>query len=79
MAFALGVVLTASAFIFTPLGNPLNNEPKPAELRQPDRRPTRTAAKAPTRDARRASAPSQSDPMAELRRIEEINERNRRL
>ena len=98
VAFCLGVIVTAGAFVLTPLGvwcvtddNPsvasaTKNGGKPQAdadnegARQPDPDELLRLAQAhAARDKMSRKTEKAKDPLAELRRIEEINARNRRI
>ena len=77
MAFLLGVVVTAAAFICTPLGRNYLFSPrtsKPIATQQPSPQPRPSA-----RQHQRTAKANSPDPQKELERIQAINARNRRL
>ncbi len=92
--FCLGVMTMAALFVATPLGSWCVSPPKPgmvisvadnkaAQPPSPDEQirlaQKRAARKRAIEKAAEKKAESKKDPMAELRRIEAINARNRRM
>ena len=76
-SFCLGVLATAAVLVLTPVGQGLVAPLRESEAATADSSNPQGTAKRP---AKKAEAPSpQIDPMAELRRVQEINARNRRL
>ena len=76
-SFCLGVLATAAVLVLTPVGQGLVAPLRESEAASADSSSPQKTAKQATKKAE-APAP-QIDPMAELRRVQAINARNRRL
>ena len=84
VAFCLGALVMAVAFVLTPLGAwcVTHYEPTAISVTKCDHRPEELARLAQARAAqnsRSRKAEKRKDPLAELRRIEAINAQNRRM